>query len=98
MEVVCPFCRNSRALQKEFLGLVNIPCDCGAVGVINRADSLHLMAVELANIYDVAELSDNDFDTVDPVQIDMGADTGQGMSPMMIQWVRKRPMNAKPQA
>lgn len=90
MEIVCPFCEKAKDLQRGYLGLVNVPCECGAVGVINKADSLHLMKRELAGIFDVPEISDKEFDTHAPVEIDMEADAVSLVVPMMIQWARRK--------
>ncbi len=90
MEVVCPFCGKAKDLQREYLGLVNVPCECGAVGVINRADALHKMTMELAGIFEVAEVSVSDFDVHEPVRISMGAETPGIEVPMMIKWARRK--------
>lgn len=90
MEVVCPFCEKAKDLHREYLGLVNVPCECGAVGVINRADALHLMNIELAGIFRVPQVAALEFDLQEPVKIDMGAEERSLEVPMMIKWARRK--------
>ncbi len=90
MLVVCPFCRKARELRKDHLGLVNVPCDCGAVGIINRADSLNLMRIELAGIFQVGEDSLDQYDMQEPVEIETDSSDRPVAVPIMIQWARKK--------
>ncbi len=90
MEVVCPFCGKAKDLQRDYLGLVNVPCECGAVGVINRADALHMMNIELAGIFAVPDIAASEFDLHEPVKIDMGAEARSVEVLMMIKWARRK--------